>query len=204
MTEVRATTPEGVVAAVVALVDERSDRVRVVVDGAAAAGPHELGAAVVAALSPRPAIHVRADAFWRPAGQRLEYGRHDDIAWLDDWLDEDALRREALGPFVVTGRVLPALRDPVTDRSVRLAAVEMPPGSVLVVSGSVLLGRGLPFDVTVHLRLSAAALVRRTPADETWTLPALTRYADERAPETLADLVVRADDPRHPAVVLRT
>jgi hypothetical protein len=109
-----------------------------------------------------------------------------------------------LSPFVLTGRVLPALRDPVTDRSVRLAVVEMPPGSVLVVSGSVLLGRGLPFDVTVHLRLSPAALVRRTPADEAWTLPALTRYSDERGPEMLADLVVRADDPRHPALVVRT
>jgi hypothetical protein len=201
VTEVRASTPEGVVEAVVALLRARPGRVRLVVDGAPATDPHDLGTRVVAALAPRPALHVRADSFWRPAGQRLEYGRHDDIAWLDDWLDEDALRREVLDPFVATGRVLPALRDPVTDRSVRADVVALPPDSVVVVSGSVLLGRGLPFDVTVHVRLSPAALARRTPDDEAWTLPALERYVAERDPESLADLVVRADDPRHPALV---
>jgi hypothetical protein len=67
----------------------------------------------------------------------------------------------------------------------------------------VLLGRWLPFDVTVHVRLSPAALARRTPPDEAWTLPALERYAQERDPEGAADLVVRADDPRHPALVRR-
>jgi len=86
---------------------------------------------------------------------------------------------------------------------VRASVVELPPDAVVVVSGSVLLGRGLPFDVTVHVRVSAAALRRRTPADEAWTLPALERYAEERDPEGLADLVVRADDPQHPALVHR-
>jgi hypothetical protein len=65
----------------------------------------------------------------------------------------------------------------------------------------VLLGRGLPFDVAVHVRLSPAALARRTPAGEAWTLPALECYAAERHPEAAADLVVRADDPNHPALV---
>jgi len=53
----------------------------------------------------------------------------------------------------------------------------------------------------VHLRLSSAALVRRTPVDQAWTLPALARYAVERDPESSADLVVRVDDARHPALV---
>jgi hypothetical protein len=204
VTEVRATTPGGVADAVVVLLRALPGRVRLVVDGAAAAEPHALAERIVAALAPRPALHVRADSFWRPAGQRLEYGRHDEMAWLDDWLDEDALRRELLDPFVVSGQVLPALRDPVTERSVRASVVELPPNAVVVVSGSVLLGRGLPFDLTVHVRVSAAALRRRTPADEAWTLPALERYAQERDPEALADLVVRADDPKHPALVHRT
>jgi hypothetical protein len=73
---------------------------------------------------------------------------------------------------------------------------------VVVVSGSVLLGRGLPFDVAVHLALSPGALVRRTPPDQAWTLPALARYAAERDPLGAADLVVRWDDPRHPAIVV--
>jgi hypothetical protein len=71
------------------------------------------------------------------------------------------------------------------------------------VSGAVLLGRGLPAEVAVHLRLTPAALVRRTPDDQAWTLPALGRYVAERDPESLADLVVRVDDPRHPALVVR-
>jgi hypothetical protein len=175
--------------------------VRLAVDGAPAADPHDLAAHVVDALAPRRAVHVRADHFWRPAGQRLEYGREDEDSWLDSWLDDDALRREVLDPFPATGRALPGLRDPRTDRSLRPDVVELPADGAVVVSGSVLLGRGLPFDVVVHVRLSPAALARRTPAFEAWTLPALARYAEERDPEGAADLVVRADDPRHPALV---
>jgi hypothetical protein len=94
-----------------------------------------------------------------------------------------------------------ALRDPATDRSLRPTLVELPADGVVVVAGSALLGRGLPFDVAVHVHLSDAALARRTPEDEAWTLPALARYQREREPTVLADLVVRADDPLRPAIV---
>lgn len=197
---VRASTPEGVVAAIMGLLGP--GRARVLIDGADAADPAALGERLVESLVPRPAVHVRASSFWRPAGQRFEYGKEDEDAWLHDWLDEGALRREVLDRFPATGRVLPALRDPVTDRSVRAAVVELPADGVVVVSGAVLLGRGLPAEVSVHLRLTPAALVRRTPDDQAWTLPALGRYVAERDPESLADLVVRVDDPRHPALVL--
>jgi len=199
--QVRASTPEGVAEAVVALLGP--GRARVLVDGADAADPAELGDRLVAALAPRLAVHVRASSFWRPAGQRFEYGKQDEDAFLHDWLDDGALRREVLDRFPDSGRVLPALRDPVTDRSVRAAVVELPEDGVVVVSGAVLLGRGLPAEVAVHLRLTPAALVRRTPDDQAWTLPALGRYVAERDPESLADLVVRVDDPRHPALVVR-
>lgn len=202
MTTIRAATPEGVVDAVATLVRARHDRVRLAVDGAPAAEPHDLAARVVETLAPRRAVQVRSDSYWRPASLRLERGREDPDSWLDEWLDADALRREVLDPFPTTGRVLPALRDPVTDRSVRAPVVELPADGVVVVSGSVLLGRWLPFDVAVHVRLSSAALARRTPAAQAWTLEALERYAAERDPEAEADLVVRADDPRRPALVL--
>lgn len=202
MAPVRATTPEGVLEILVARIEGRPDRTRVVVDGADAAHPHDLASDLVAATS-RAAVHVRADTFWRPAGQRFEWGRQDEESWLRDWLDEGALHREVLDDFPGTGRVLPALRDPVTDRSARAGYVDLPEDGVVVVSGSVLLGRGLPFDLAVHLRLTPAALARRTPDEESWTLPALGRYVAERDPERLADVVVRCDDPRHPAVVLR-
>jgi hypothetical protein len=75
--------------------------------------------------------------------------------------------------------------------------------SGLLVSGALLLGAGLPFDVEIHFELSAAALARSTPADAAWMLPAFTRYVDEVDPASFAHLVVRLNDPRHPALVER-
>ena len=197
------TTPSGVVDAVVALIDATAGRVRVAVDGAPATEAEALADQVVEALSPRPAIHVRADRFWRPASLRLEDGRENPDAWLETWLDEGALIREVLDPFAAKGIALPELRDPNTDRSLRAQHVQLAADGVVVVSGSVLLGRGLPLDITVHLRLSPSALARRTPGYQAWTLPALARYEAERDPSGAADLVILSDDARHPAILLR-
>jgi hypothetical protein len=71
---------------------------------------------------------------------------------------------------------------------------------VTILSGPFLLGRGLPLDLVVHLDLSPAALARRTPEPLAWTLPAYARYTREVNPAALADVVVKLDDPRHPAV----
>jgi hypothetical protein len=71
---------------------------------------------------------------------------------------------------------------------------------VLIADGELLLGRGLPFELTVHLSLSAGALRRRLPVDEHWALPSYERYSHEVNPAEVADVLVRADDPRHPAV----
>jgi hypothetical protein len=56
----------------------------------------------------------------------------------------------------------------------------------------------------VHLHLSAAALARRTGPDQEWTLPAFARYGEEVGPGSFADVVVRMDDPRRPAMVVRS
>ncbi|MEV4463605.1 uridine kinase [Micromonospora echinofusca] len=180
-------------------------RLRVAVDGAPAARPDDLAAALVDPLRAlgRPALHVRAADFLRPASVRLEYGRTNPDAFYEGWVDEQGLRREVLDPAGPegSGRVLPSLWDAAADRSSRAAYAELPPGGVVLVSGALLLGGGLPFDVTVHLVLSPGALARRTDAALRWTLPAFARYADEVAPATFADVVVRADDPRHPALV---
>jgi hypothetical protein len=100
-----------------------------------------------------------------------------------------------------TGRILPVLRDPATDRAARVHPVDVPAGGVVLVSGALLLGAGLDFDLVVHLSMSAAALARRTEPQWRWTLPAFERYADEVLPAELADVVVRTDDMRHPAIV---
>jgi hypothetical protein len=176
---------------------------RIAVDGAPAARTEDLADAVAAALPAlgHPVLRVRATGFWRPASLRLEYGHEDADAYYQLWLDTGALRREVLDPLGPggTGRALPSLRDPVTDRPTRARHVELPAGGVLVLDGPLLLGQGLPLDLTVHLRLSSAALERRTEPAERWTLPAYERYAREALPEETADVLVRADDPLHPA-----
>lgn len=176
---------------------------RIALDGATAADPGALAAALAEALPARgrPVRRISAADFLRPASLRFEYGHEDPDAYYDLWLDSGALWREVFGPLGEggDGRVLPTLRDPVTDRSTRAGYVTLPPGGVLLLDGPLLLGHGFPFDLAVHLMLTPAALARRTPADERWTLPALRRYDEELRPGEYADVVVRCDDPRRPA-----
>jgi hypothetical protein len=177
-------------------------RVRVIVDGAPPTRPHALADALVDPLraAGRAVARVHADDFLRPASVRWELGRHEPDAYLEDRLDLLALGREVLDRFAGEGRYLPTLWDPVRDRATRAPYVEAPDGAVLVLDGSLLLGRWLEHDVAVHLTVRPASLARRTAPDEQWTLPAFARYDEEMVPTTLADLVVHADDPRHPAL----
>jgi hypothetical protein len=174
--------------------------VRVAVDAPPVAQPDALAAALIEPLRAlsRPAVHVRAAAFWRDASLRFEHGREDPDSYLQ-WLDADALRREVLDA-APHGSYLPSLRDPATNRSTRAAPEALAADAVLIVSGALLLGHGLPFDRTVHVRLSPAARRRRTPTAESWTLPAFDAYDASARPAESADVVVKWDDARHPAV----
>ncbi|MER0242689.1 uridine kinase [Streptomyces sp. HSW2009] len=176
---------------------------RVAVDGAPAAEGELLAARLAEALRLRGrfVLVVAAAGFLRPASLRFEYGRQDAETYYEGWTDTGALWREVFNPLDPggSGRVLPDLWDPVTDRATRSPAVQLPPGGVLVVQGPLLLGHWFPFDFSVHLRLSPAALARRTPDDARWTLPAFARYEAEVDPVQAADVVVQADKPRHPA-----
>lgn len=176
---------------------------RVALDGAPASRPGDLAARLAEALRVRgrPALVVAADGFLRPASLRFEYGRRDPDAFHDLWYDTGALWREVFAPLDPGGhgRVLPDLWDPERDRATRSAPVQLPEGGVLLLHGPLLFGHWFPFDLSVHLRLSAAALARRTDPDEQWKLPAFERYGHETAPEEAADVVVRTDDPRRPA-----
>jgi len=197
------------------LVDELADRLatqepggrlRVAIDGAPAADPAALADALVDPLRVRgrPAVRVSTDDFLRPASVRLEFGRTNPDTFYTGWLDEAALRREVLDPAGPggSGRIVTRLWDVRTDRATREPYSDLPPTAVVLVSGPLLLGGGLPFEVTVHLELSAAALDRRTDPELRWTLPAYARYGHEVDPASFADVVVRVDDPRHPALVL--
>lgn len=192
--------------------DELADRIaaplaeldgvlRVAVDGPPCTDPHQFAAALCAPLQlrGRPVAHVVAESFWHDASLRLEHGR-EDVESYRSWLDADALRREVLDAAVEQSLYLPSLRDPDTNRSTREPPRALPPSAILIVSGTFLLGRALPFDLTMHLTQSPLTRARRTAADDVWTLPAFDEYDREVHPAEVADLVIKLDDPRHPAV----
>ncbi|MEV5784787.1 uridine kinase [Streptomyces sp. NPDC048448] len=176
---------------------------RIAFDGAPAARPGDLAHRVSEALRirGRSSLVVGAQDFLRPASLRFEYGHEDVDAYYDGWFDTGALWREVFGPLDPggNGRVLPDLWDPATDRATRSSRVQLPPGGLLLLHGPFLLRHWFPFDLSVHVLLSPGALSRRTPEPEHWTLPAFQRYETEVTPGTAADVLVRADDPRHPA-----
>lgn len=183
---------------------------RVAVDGPALAGGAQLSAELADRLraAGRPAAHLHAGDFLRPASVRLERGRDDPDAFYSDALDVAALWREALGPLGPGGdrRYLPSLWNPHTDRSTRASRRTLEPGAAVLVDGVFLLRPQLAtgFDVTVHLRLSPAARRRRVAADDARReLPAYDRYDAEVAPAAVADLVVLWDDPARPALLDR-
>ncbi|MFE9766391.1 uridine kinase [Streptomyces sp. NPDC005808] len=176
---------------------------RVAFDGAPAARPGELAHRVSEALRirGRSSLVVGTEGFLRPSSVRLEYGREDVESYYEGWFDTGALWREVFGPLEPggDGRVLPDLWDPATDRATRSPYVQLPPDSPLLLHGPFLLRHWFPFDLSVHVFLSPGALRRHTPEDEHWTLPAFARYETETDPGATADVLVRADDPRHPA-----
>lgn len=185
---------------------EGAGRLRVAIDGPAAADPGRLADALVAPLRAggRPAVRVDTADFLRPASLRLEFGRDNPDSFYAGWFDEAGLAREVLDPAgpAGSGRILTRLWDAGKDRAARDPYHDLPPAAVVLVSGPLLLGGGLAFDFTVHLELTRAALARRTPPGEQWTLPAFERYLGEVDPAAFADVVVRLDDPRRPALVL--
>ena len=160
---------------------------------------------IPAALPARghPAIRVRARDFLRPASVRLEHGHTDAASRYEDWLDLDALDREVLAPLGPggSGDYLPTFWDATTDRATRAPYSQAPAGAVLILDGAMLLRPGLPCDASVHLHLDPAALARRLPAEQHWELAAYALHVDDARPAALADLVVRLNDPRHPALV---
>jgi hypothetical protein len=181
-----------------------SHPLRVAIDGARCAAPVAFAQSVIVPLQTRgrAARVVDAETFWRDASLRFEYGHTDLASYAQCWLDVDALRREVLHPLGRrrSGRYLPALRDPDSNRSLRVPSQHADERAVIMVAGELLLGRQLPFDRTIHLAVDSAARKRRTPPDWQWTLPAHDAYDRDVQPTRVADIVVRWNDPRHPAL----
>lgn len=167
-----------------------------------------VAAAVVAALESqgRPVLRVDAEDYLRPRSLRLEHGPHDPDAGYEGWYDVYALLREVLDPLAPdgAGTWLPALWDAERDRATRQERRAAPPAAVLVLTGPFLLRWEMSgaLDAVVHLQTSEAAQRRRLPAgDAERVVGAWARYLEETDPAARADLVVRCEDPRHPALV---
>lgn len=177
---------------------------RVMIDGADAAEPEALGAVLAAKLRAggRPCAVLTMADWLRPASLRLEHGRADPNSYREAWFDYAALRREVLDPFGPggSGCWLPTLWDAETDRATRAERVQAEPGTVLVVAGPMLLGRGLPFDLTVHLHLSEAALRRRSAPEFGWTVAGLLEHERLADSDLVADIVIRVDHAARPAI----
>ncbi|HEX8768466.1 MAG TPA: hypothetical protein VF714_08860 [Jatrophihabitans sp.] len=152
----------------------------------------------------RPVGTVRARDFLRDASLRFEHGKTDVESFYTGWLDVAALQREVLGPLAAEdAHYLPTLRDEASNRATRAQPVPLPATGVLLVCGELLLGTGLSFDLVIHLAVSRSARKRLVPDDRRWTLPAFDRYDIDVDPAGLADVVIRYDDPQHPAVSMR-
>ncbi|WP_257570752.1 uridine kinase [Streptomyces sp. NP160] len=167
-----------------------------------------LADAVVSALEDegRAALRVDAEDYLRPRSLRLEHGPSDPDAGYEGWYDTYALLREVLDPLGPggAGTWLPALWDAERDRATRQPRREAPPGAVLVLTGPFLLRWEMSgaLDAVVHLQTSSAAQRRRLPAEDAdRVVGAWARYLEETDPAARADLVVRCEDPRHPALV---
>jgi hypothetical protein len=189
--------------------------VRVAVDAAVTDDGRELADAVAGALADRglPVARVRQEGFQRPRSIRLELGADDpDAAW-ERWYDDAGLRREVLDPLGPAGTMtwVETLWDAGADRASRAPRRPAAPGTVAVVDGRFLLRWELAdaFDLAVHLQTSAAAQARRTPddAERQRLVSSWRRYLDETDPAgrvlsgAASGVVVRYEDPRHPALV---
>ncbi|RJO68409.1 hypothetical protein D5S18_33960 [Nocardia panacis] len=193
-------TPDALVDTVVEAVRGIDGYVVVGVDGADAAEPVRVAERIAAALREpgRPAHTVAVRDFVRPASLRLEFGRTDELSYRTAWFDYAAVRREVVSALREHGRWLPALWDERTDRSARAATRTALPGTVLLVAGPMLLGRGLAFDHTLALAMSESALRRKTPESDRWTIPALLRH-DAETTDTPTTFV-RWEHPDRPAL----
>lgn len=198
MPEFAAITPEALTALVADRVGELSGYAVIAVEGADAADPVSFAQSVAAQLrsTGRAAEVVALHDYVRPASVRLEYDREDEYTYRTAWFDYPALAREVIDALHEQGRWLPALWNERTDRSARGRIQPAAPGTVILVAGPMLLGRYLAFDLTLTLRMSDAALRRRSAPE--FTVTAMREHREEHSEDP--DLLVAWDHPDRPAV----
>ncbi|MEV6137427.1 hypothetical protein AB0L63_15445 [Nocardia sp. NPDC051990] len=193
-------TRDGLVELITDRIRELGGRVLIAIDGADAAEPVTAADHISTALrdTGRAAEVVSLHDYIRPASLRMEFGRTDEMSYRTAWFDYAALDREVIRALRDDARWLAALWDEDRDRSARSPIRTAAPGTVLLIAGPMLLGRGLDFDLSVHLDMSEPALYRRTPPVDRWTIPALLRH--DRDNPSAPTFFIRWDHPDRPAL----
>ncbi|WP_067689959.1 hypothetical protein [Nocardia jejuensis] len=203
MPDFTAITPDGLIGLIAERAAELPGHAVIAVDGADAAHPVTFARAVTERLRAggRPSDVVDLHDFVRPASVRLEYDRAGEFTYRTAWFDYPALSREVLESLRQHGRWLPALWNEDTDRSARARIRTAAPDTVLLVAGPMLLGRALPFDLTLALRMSDPALRRHTKPEQGFTVDGLREHQREHSEDP--DILVAWDHPTRPAVRIR-
>ena len=158
----------------------------VAVTGMGCTGKTTLAAELAAVVdgAGRPVVAVEYDDFHLPRRRRHRQGRLSAEGYLDDSFDHDALIRLVLDPVSAGGpSITPASYDLASDQPVQVDAVEVPPGSVVLVEGSFLLVPELAdrWDLSVLLVADPARILER----------AAVRDADLGSPEQVRELYLR-------------
>lgn len=198
--EFAAITPDALLDLVATRAQQVRGRAVIAIDGADAADPVAFAHSVAERLrtAGRPSAVISLHDYVRPASVRLEYDRDSEFTYRTAWFDYAALDREVVSALRTAGQWLPALWNEHTDRSARARIHTAATDTVLLVAGPMLLGRGLAFDLTVTLRMSAGALQRCTDPADGFTIEALREH--ERTHTTEPDILVAWDHPDRPAV----
>jgi uridine kinase len=116
--------------------------VAVALTGMSCSGKTTLAAEVATVVdgAGRPVVATAYDDFHHPRERRYRLGRMSAEGYLDDAFDPAALRRLVLDPVAAgAAAVIPAAYDLAADEPLEAAAVEVGPGSVVLVEGSFLL-----------------------------------------------------------------
>lgn len=205
----RPLTPELLVRDLADRIDRRPElHPRIGFDGFEEIGSAGLAESVAEGLRElgRPVVRVSTRWWWRAASLRLELGRTDIDMLLHGWVDAGALRRELLDPIAAgdPAGYLPQLRDPSTDRAVRVPRRPIEPRTVVILDGPFLLADPVGLDAVVHVQASTGALSRALAPDRRWWIEAHERYRATETPADRADAVIAYDHPSAPAIAWRT
>jgi uridine kinase len=198
---------------------ERSNPVRVAIDGPDAAGKTTLADELASALRARgrPVIRASIDGFHRPRAERYRLGELSPDGYYYDSFDYEALCEALLDPLGPGGsrQYCQGTFDFQADSPASHAVELAPADAVLLFDGVFLLRPELVecWDLRVFVSVSGEVLLRRALArdgslfgspDETELryrrryMPGQQLYLKAACPVEAADLVVHNDDPARP------